>query len=315
MTAHGYGSWLGIGVGEDQAAQKYLEILSENMMMKQSKIPKPTLRRVSQVNTVSSKISVEGSVTMQGTFDSIAVLLKAAMGACSDANDLGGGGYQYDFSLADELPALTLELNRGYSSNFKYTGCKANKLTLSQPVEDYLRIVAEFIGKNESNIASSSPTFYDPFSGIDWEMATTIEFNGVAVEAKLLEFTIENGMDPDDYHLGQRYRDDILRKDFRKVSGKMQMDFDSNAQYELYRNMTEFTVEVVFTGAEIEPAGDSKLLRIYLPKCYFSEGTPNVENPGPVSVEMPFEAYMDSEDAEDEIQLRIVSDSNTLIPA
>jgi hypothetical protein len=232
-----------------------------------------------------------------------------------DSNEAPGGATQYDLTLEDDLPFIAVEVNRGFTSNFLYTGCKVNKLTLSQPVEDFMEVTAELIGKDEAFCSASTPTFYDPFNGIDWTMATTIEVNGVAVEAKLVEFSVDNGMDPDDYILGSRVRNDIMRKDHRSVAGKISVDFDSNAQYDLFKALTAFTVEVIMEGATITGATDKNTLRLYLPNCYFSGTTPNVGDPGPVTVEMPFEAYMDSNAQDDEIQVRIISGETDLIPA
>jgi hypothetical protein len=312
--AHGYGAWIGIGYGEEVARTVFMEILSEDIKFKQSKLAKPSLRRVGQANAVSSKISVEGSIKLQATYDSLFPFLYAAMGGCvQDPNYDGEDTYKYDFSLEDELPELTIEVNRGYSQNFLYTGCQINKITLSQPIEDFLQVQVDIVGKNESMVDASSPVFFDPFTGIEWDDNSKIEVSSTPVDAKLTEFTVENGLATDRYKLGSRLRKGISRGDHRKVGGKLQFEFNTNAQYELYRGLTPVDVDVEWEGPVVGITDETRKLTITNPKCHFSGETPVVDNPGPVSVEMPFEALID-DDGGEEIQISLVSSEDDLIP-
>lgn len=302
---HGYNSWLGVGVqtvfGTAVAASKWLELNSDSLKYKKGKAQKPSLRGLSANRVVDMKKNVEGGIGIQLPFSGAEVLLKHAFGA---VNTSGAGPYTHTFSLAQALlVGLTLEVNRdsaaiGGSSSFRYDGCHVSKWTLKQEVEDFLMLELDIVGREQTLIAVSTPTFAT-FDGISWGDFTSCTINSVATEIMGFEITGDNALASDRYKLGSLTRIGSGKSGPRQITGTITAEFDALTLHALYLSQATFPIVFLYTSG-------AKTLTITLPACRFEGDDPTVENSGPLKLTLPFRAYLSAAEG-DEINAVLVN--------
>lgn len=306
----GFGQNCWIGTAEEvtygtpvNPPTKFLEVLEESIMGKQSVISKPSLRSVSQKNRVKGKKSVEGSFSFQMMYEGAERILKHAMGSVSTGMPTGGY-YTHTFALAQTLPTgLTIYVNRdganiGANSAFQYEGCQIAKLTFKQSIEDFLTVEAEIVGEDWTNVAVVSPTF-PTFIGVDWAhtLYYQLAVGTTSLKCEDFELTLDNGLATDRYWLGSVLRKGFGRSGPRKITGKMTVEFESLAEYNFYKNLTETDLVVRWNS------GNYSLL-ITLPKVVFGGEDPTVKDAGPIKLPLSFEAFQNTA-AHDEMSIQL----------
>jgi hypothetical protein len=308
--AFGHTAWIGFGeestYGTPAVSYKYLEILEETLSYKQSYITKPALGRVSLKNKVKSKKSVEGSVKFQFPFDGAEKLLKHALGTGGTTGPTLGA-YTHTFDPTTSLPTgLTFQVNRdasaiGGSSAFEYQGCQINKITFSQGMEDFLMCSVDLLGEDQQLIAQPAATF-PAFVGVSYDQVTLAQVNGVTAAIEEFELTIENNLASDRYKLGSMIRKGLGRQQARRVSGKLTLELEQLTEYNYWRNLTEQSLRVTYTGPT---AGSTTYsLDFNLPKVVFSGDEPTTKDAGPYKLTLNWEALQNAA-ANDELQVTL----------
>lgn len=306
-TAFGQNAWIGTGeestFGTYVAPTKFHEIVKESLKGEQSKISKPTLRSVSQSARIPSRKSVGGAIEMQLGWTGYERFLKHGMGAL---NTSGAGPYTHDFTLAQNLPTgLSIHVNRdadnlGAGSAWKYEGCQIQKLTLANQVEDPITLNVEFVGRSWDNLAVATPTF-PAFDAMTWDKMTTFELDGLVIQARSWELMIENNLAADRYILGSLLRKGLGRNGPRKVSGKFQLELENLTAYDYFKNLSE-------ADLVIEYVDGTKFFQIALPKIILNGSDPSAESPGPLLLDLSFEAWQNAA-PHDELTLQINNDT------
>lgn len=267
----------------------------------------PTQESVRQANYVSGKIAVAPTMAMPFTFQGLELLLKHATGGTPVDTQIGSTAvYTHSFVLADSLPAAGLsvhwEADAGVMGTaYRYESAKINKLTLSQDMEKALSMSVDFIGQKETKQSSVSAS-YAAQNMVAWNQVTTMNINGSAVKSKMSEFVIDNALDGDIYVLGSQFRDDVLRKDSRIITGKQQVLVDSGTLYDLYRNQTEVAIAMEWTGPIADGSTPFKM-RVNVPRLIFTGTPPDVSGQGPVWIELPWQGLYNG--SADEITIEL----------
>lgn len=302
------------GVGP---TRDFLEILEESMENKQSRISKPTLFFRGQNRNVKSKVSIEGQLKLQAQFHGMMQLLKQAFGS-EDTTGLDGYSGSHLYTLTNQPPAgLSVVVDRGSETlgkQFQYSGCQVDKLTLTQGVEDFLMLQADLVGRSELPIYPLPEPDRLAFQGVDWEMETSISIDGTEYPGKMTEFVMDKGLSKDRYKLGSRLRKGIGTGNVQKITGKIELELDGMVLYNLFRNLTQFSISAVWTGPKITSSNNFYSLTINLTKCALSGKTPNVKNHDVIIMELPFEAYFDEDAGTTEIEAVLVNDIGGIGP-
>lgn len=310
-TVVGYGEQSAWGTAVTPTA--FLEAMQESMQLTQSAVRQGTLARAGMLRYTKSKRMVGGGVQHYMPYQGAELLLKHATGGTVASAQIGTTGvYTHTFTMAEKLPeaGLTVFVARdgvaaGTGDAMKYDSCQVADLTLTQDVEGRMLLAAEFQGRDEA-LANAEAASYTGAPEVDWTELTTLTVNGgspLTVEAKLAEFKIGNPLADDRFKLGSRLRKGLGRGDLRIVTGKLELEFDSLSEYNLFRALTECAISAEWTGP-IAAGSTPYKFRIDIPRAVFSGSTPNATDAGPISIEMPFDAFIGTGD-EDEITLEL----------
>ena len=303
MSYNTLGSFIGVGkestYGTPVAASSFLELLDggDSMKLKAGRIAKPTLRCASSLRSVKAKKSVDGSIKFPMTFAGPEMFLKYGLGTAS-TSALTGSNKSHSITLLNALPTtgLTVRMNRGevgLLGEFIYQGCKINKLGFSLQPEGYLECTVDLIGQDETIDTASTPT-YTASPYITWDLLTVKTIAGTDVPIQSFELNIENNLDADTYKLGSLLRQNPGRGGSRKISGSVEMEFQSLTHYNYFINQTQNAIVLTFDGGIIS-GSDHWLLTFSLPKVNWMGETPTADKVGPFKQKLNFETEAASE--------------------
>lgn len=307
-TVIGYGEQSAWGTAVTPTA--WLEALQESMQLTQSAVRQSTLAKAGVSRFVQSKRSVGGSVQHFVPYQGMELLLKHATGGTPSSAQIGSTGvYTHTFTFSEKLPeaGLTVKVGRdgvaaGVGDQMVYDSAQIADLTLTQDLEGRMQVAIEFAGRDEA-LASEDVPSYGTAPEVQWTELTTMTVASGAIAASMTEFKIANPLADDRFKLGSRLRKGLGRGDFRAVTGKLALEFDSLTAYNLFRGMTECAIAAEWTGP-IAAGSTPYKFRINIPRAVFSGTTPNATEAGPISIEMPFDAFIGT-GGEDEITIEV----------
>lgn len=300
--AKGLNSAFGVGIestpGTRVVPSIFLELPPSGYKggLKQTTNAKPTLNSPDQRYYVKSKQDISSSVELYMPFQGAEQLIKAAMGGSVGSATQGAEGlYRHTFALGNDLPSLSLYRSVDFtalSKLFSHNGSKVKKMTFTQEMEEFLKVGFEFVGMNETLPTSAATVTYPTFYGVDYTMLGTLTIGGQSYNIKACEISLENPLEEDSYKLGSRTRILVDRNAPRKVSGKFTVYLDAAAIYELFSNQTESALSFIWTSSYLAVGSASYYrMAITVPRVVFQGDAPEVEDHGPVMIELPFEAY------------------------
>ena len=312
--AFGHQAWIGWGeestYGTRVAPASFLEVNSENFKGEQSYISRPTLRSASQNYKVRSKKSVSGGFAFPFPWEGAEQLIEHAMGSVVTT---GAGPYTHTYALEDLLPTgLTFHVNRdaaalGAGSAFEYEGCHIASLKFSQEAENFLICEVGVLGEDWRNLAVATPTF-PTFDGVDWEhlSAFTIDPGGtpVALSVRSWELMIENTLADDRFILGSRVRRGLGRSGQRKITGKVECEFENINAYAKFRDLTLDDIVISLVSG-------SKSLTFILPNLAFQGEDPEASDAGPMYLSLNFEAFQ-SAAPNDELVVALINTTSSV---
>jgi hypothetical protein len=214
-------------------------------------------------NFIQSKI---GSKTFGGSFEFLVQnfkMLEYALGSVTYGTTPTGEIYTHTISESNDLPSFTVQAGVIGTPNFvrDFTGCKVNTLTLTAEKEEALTCEVEFIAQSSVDSSSGTPPVADTSSYFSfYEGSVTI--NGVQQDiVEEFELEISNGLEGL-FALGSM---EIVRlqEGQREYTLSIGQIFESNAQYLLWKNGTEFDAVLSFV------APDGRELHITCHNCKY----------------------------------------------
>ena len=276
------------------AATKFLEILEESFVGDRPFVSKPSLRNVSQIQSVLGKISVKGGFKAQLGFTGFERIFKHALG---NSATTGVGPYVHTASVTDSLPTgLSFYVDRDSANNgsdgMRYFGCNIDKMTIRQAIEEIAEIEVSIVGKNWIQSTPETPTF-PTLTQADWMNCTSISFNGLTIDAKDYEITIENDLATDRYKLASNSIVGLGRKGPRKISGKFSFERDSASGHTMVgdhylQTGAPFTVTYTWTNGL---AGAALRSIVVNAKGVISKVEENAKDAGPIMVNVEWDGY------------------------
>ena len=169
-------------------------------------------------------ISFGGDIEFYTRFNSIGVLLKAALGAPASAAGTATGTNVHTFTPTDSttLPFLTVYERIGANlERILYQDCVVNTLHLESDADGYLTGTAGLIGCRGA------------FGAPDVDVSTVLDettitvgtnikvlYDGADIKAKSFSIDINNNFEDDDFRLGSFYLEDLTPKR-REINGSL----------------------------------------------------------------------------------------------
>lgn len=217
-------------------------------------------------NYIQSKI---GSKTFGGKFEFLVQnfkMLEYALGSVAYGSTPDGNGmYTHTISEANDLPSFTVQAGVLGSPNFvrDFVGCKVDTLNLKAEKEGALTCEVEFIAKDAIDGTSGTPPVADTSSYFSFYEGS-VKINGVTQNlVEEFELEIGNGLERL-FAIGSQTIVKI-QEGQREYSLSVGLVFEDNAQYLLWKNGTEFDVELKFT------APDGRELKITCLQCKYDK--------------------------------------------
>lgn len=187
------------------------------------------------------------------------LLLEAAFGTANVVGTSDGVGgtvapYTHSFETASEGPAtsLTVQVQRpsaeGGVTPFTHHGAVCTSLSLGHEVGGLFSATFEFDFEDvDTATAAGVPTYPDGALPFSWDQATVL-VNGVAVDARSFEFTMDNALKTDRRYLrGSALKKRPVRGGLPEMTGTLTTDFEGTALYDLWTAGDIFTVQAQWT--------------------------------------------------------------------
>ena len=255
--------------GVPVAATDYVEAFSENFQLNFDRFVKSNIRgSIVAPDDISGIKRIAGDITITGDPVQLGHWLNAACGVQSNTEVLSGVLFSHEFTLAetdwdDEFAQqpYTFEINRDISSSQQFSGCNVSGLQFNLTPNNVLQVTASIIGRSESNIAKTTPTFTSsPVTPFAFDTAS-ISWGGV--EHQLMEsLTIAQNANLEGIASLRASKDirAIRRGGPTEVTIAGAMAFENLTDYLAFANETERNLTVHLTRA------NSFALTIELPK-------------------------------------------------
>lgn len=170
-------------------------------------------------------ISFGGDVEFYTRFNSIGILLKAALGVPNSALASGvTGAYEHEFIPTDNtsLPFLTVYERIGADlDRILYQDCVVNTLHLEADADGYLTGTAGLIGcRGTFGVPDQDVSSVLDETTITVGTNIKVLYGGADIKAKSFSVDINNNFEDDDFRLGSFYLEDLTPKR-REINGSM----------------------------------------------------------------------------------------------
>jgi hypothetical protein len=231
--------------------------------------------------------NVAGDTNTELSYGSFDDFLEAALGGTWAVDTPGVGTDQLQSGTTRRSFSILRDFdNIGVFHNHK--GCEVNSLNISVAPDAIVTAVFNFIGQDveASEPAGStynSPTTTAPFDSFT---GTITEGGGAIAVVTALNLTLENAIETA-FVIGSQttIRPTIGRSN---LTGSIDVFFESQTLLNKFWNETESSL--VFTL--VDPAGNAYDFTI--PRIKYTDGKPDVDGEGAITVSMPFQAMYDS---------------------
>lgn len=221
--------------------------------------------------SVTTKIAVEGNISVLARPDDIGILLGAALGEEANVTTVGTAGKKHTFTAietteSNSLPSLTILVDR-IADIFGYSGCKIDELKLSSAAGDFVKVEVTLMGQAETgsqSLASLSRSALKPFLFSGGSLA----FGCTEVEITSVDFSLKNSLDNSlqTNTTGLYPYEPQPAERQISISAELLFDDTSLAQYTAYyKTDTPFTLELSFTSEEEIETGLNYSLDIIIP--------------------------------------------------
>ncbi len=305
----GYASFAGLGIqstlGTNVSRTKFWDFISESIKLI------PQRKQWSNASDTGYQINTElgrhsgGPMSVYAMFEGLESLFKQAFGSsCLTTTQLSASSaYSQSYALKNALksPGLSVEINRDVSA-FLYEGIQIEEIEFVQDPNDYLKINLQFVGRDETLVSASSPSFVTPLKIHHAQLAFTV--GGVATTINSFRITVKfnnTGYRP---QLGNNVTREIIRSGKFEITGEINLTFEDTTRYTEFTALTNVALVFDYTGGSIASgAGNNYEFKLTLGTVNWNGDTPVVPGPGPITFSMPFIALESSRAANDQIVL------------
>lgn len=230
-------------------------------------------------------VSVDGSIAVPVDEKAIGYWLTGLFG--NPVTTGTADPYQHVFKIGTAQPSMVME--KGFLDIDQYAllnGCKVSSFKVGFGGDEELTATVEVMGGKETlsqTAYTASPVQFDlaRFNNLQ----ASVEEGGTAIATVTKgEFTINSGLDGNQYTIGNNgYRSDIPAGLY-KISGSITALFDGTALLDKAMAGTTSSLKVNF-------AAGTHSLEFLFPEIVYERSTPGITGPAGVLVTLPFHAF------------------------
>lgn len=238
--------------------------------------------------------TVNGEITFDARYEGMEVLFENALGTVVTTQPDGtdGDAYTHVFSVNETLgTGITMIVGVGETAK-KADGCMINNLNFNIENTGFLTVTIGVIGKSLGTTGTASPNF--PTAGLVSFDQGSITYKGTSIDVISASIAVNNGLSDDRRFIGSKVVSQPLRNTKMEVTGNLTLEFDSNAEYDDFRDGTAVVLNLAFSAGTVGTNGTSVYgLAINCPQIRFTDGIPKLDTEGSLKIDLPFKAYRD----------------------
>ncbi|MEA5092459.1 hypothetical protein SDC9_37472 [bioreactor metagenome] len=299
MQAKGFMGRLGLdiettfGVSPTTKSCKILPFNKLEIVGKQSLISTSTITgNRNPVQQGLGRVTADGSAEVPVDYTAFGWWLKSMFGPATDSG--ASAPYTHVFKPSNTQPSLVLEKAfTDIGQYFLYNGCKVSSLKLSFGGDGELVATLEFKGASETRgtVAYSAMPTTIVMNRLNNFQAALKEGGSTIGTVTSGDFTIDFGLDGDQYTVGNGNSRGDIPEGILKVSGTLKALFTDASLIDKGINATESSLELTFTSG-------TNSLAFKFPEIQYERNSPAITGPAGVSVDLAWSAYyQDSADA------------------
>jgi hypothetical protein len=254
---------------------------------------------------------VIGNKDVKGTIKTelqayIGTLLKGALGKVVTTGT--AAPYTHTITVGS-LPSFVLE--KGFTDigeYFLYNGCKINKLDLTIKPEGFQDLSLEFIGAKETVSTTSFDDTPNDLTKVSWtgfDIAYIKEGGTPIATVTEASLSIENNLDASVYVIGGQGERYSLPEGIVKVSGKIKALFDGMSVLQKAINSQTSSLEISYSLGTGDGSSGNESLDILIPELLYSPESPKIAGPSGIFVELPFQAFYNTNSTGSSIQFTL----------
>jgi hypothetical protein len=271
--------------------------VSENIQLRINPTFPQSFRGLSKRRVFEGKRFCEGDINLELYYTGFEQLLKQSFDTVSPTTGpTNVSVYTHTFIPALALlPGLSIEVERDLQA-FLYEGAKIHQSKFSIEADKALMADFSVFAEDETQVSATSPTYpVDSVtsSGLVLYSHIVAKLDTVAFDCVAFEFTINKNLTSDRRKLGSKLIKEPCRNGVCTVAGTATIEFETMDLYNKYFNRTDVKLNLVATGLVNIPSSSPptvESLDFEFPRCVMTGQTPVVGGPGPIQVQMQFEA-------------------------
>lgn len=310
--------------GTAVAVDRFYEFNTESVDLQKTVVQGMGLRAGGQVakavRRVLTATMVSGDIELDLPAKGLGLLLSAATGSTpAGVTNAGGTGKYFDFTLADMYgSSYTCQVGvpqfNGTVTPKTVAGVKVNSFELSVDNVGMAKGKFSIDGKSMTTSGAGPAALqgasYPATNNLFHFAQGSITVNGSPVgDIRDFSITVDNALKTDRFNLGGSTKSEQVIAGFRKITGKMSVEFNSTTYLDAY--VADSSVAIVLTLAGATIAGsDKESLIITLPQIKLNGDTPNVSGPDVVMQNVTFEAL--AADTGEPLTIRYITSDTTL---
>jgi len=255
------------------SATDYVEAFSENFQLNFDRFVKSNIRgNLTAPDDIAGIKRIAGDVTITGDPIQLGHYLFGGCGVQSTAVVASGALWRHQFTISQTdwdttfaLPPYTFEINRDVSSSQQFSGCNIGRLVFNLTPNNVMQLTAGIIGKTETDVAKSTPTFTtSPTNPFAFETCS-ISVGGSGTELiESMTVTQDNALEGIASLRVSKDIRAIRRSGPTMVTFNGAMAFENMTDYIAFKNETERALTIHVTRA------NSFALTIEMPKTVFT---------------------------------------------
>lgn len=250
-------------------------------------------RTIRSEQWAAGNVDVGGDIQTELYQQGMGAFLKACFGAVSTS---GVGPYTHTFTPGDLTDDhLSVQVGKpdvaGTVQPFSFYGMKVTEWEMSIEAGGLVTLTTSLTGKQLATSDALATASFGSGSATPFTFKhATATIAASSANVKKMTIKGSNGLDADRRFIGSEYRAEPLEAELREYGGTVDLEFESLAQYNRFRNATE--VALVSTIS----AGASASLTTTM-NVRFDGSTPEVDGRGIVQLSAPYKCIGTATDA------------------
>lgn len=300
----------GTGYGDAQTVTRFLEFTQESLALTVERIESSAIRTSNLLlrtdRWTSNRKGAAGDVTFEVANTGFGLLFKHMAGGNSTITTPASGvntrDHTYNLLTDPTSKSLTMQVGRtdqtGTTQPFTYKGCKLDTWELTQDLDGILMLKTTIDAMDEDSTVGLAAASFPASQTLMNFTSGQITIGGANFDCTKLTLAMNRAINTTRYFI----RNNTLKKepvsnDLIAFTGEIDAEFSDMTAYNRFVNGTLAAVTMTWTGALIEtvagPISYFYQVIVTLPQVRFDGGTPNVQNPDVIPINMPIKVLWD----------------------